>query len=85
MSTQISPENEKVLRDAVEAGAFANEEAALSEAIGLLREKIEVGQGNGKVLPADELVRHFDAWVGSHKSRNLNVDDSRESIYPDRT
>ena len=84
MSTQISPENEKVLRDAVANGSFENPKAALDEAMELLREKIEEEQGNGKILPPDEWIKEFDAWVSSHKSRNSNVDDSRESIYPDR-
>ena len=36
------------------------------------------------LLPPDEWLRQFDAWVVSHPSRNPRVDDSRESIYPDR-
>jgi hypothetical protein len=34
-------------------------------------------------LPLDEWLREFDAWVGSRASRNPDVDDSRESMYPD--
>ena len=35
-------------------------------------------------LPLDEWLRHYDAWVTGRFSRNPHVDDSRESIYPDR-
>lgn len=31
-----------------------------------------------------ERLRQFENWVNSHQSRNLNLDDSRESFYPDR-
>ncbi|MCA9213193.1 MAG: hypothetical protein KDB27_09020 [Planctomycetales bacterium] len=85
MSTQMSPENEKVPRDAVATGTFASEESALSEAMQLLREKIGESNGSGKELPPEEAVREFDAWVSSHQSRNPNADDSRESLYPDRS
>ncbi len=84
MGTQISPENEKVLRDAVANGCFENPKAALDEAMELLREKIEEQQGNGKLLPPDEWIREFTSWAESHKPLNSKLDDSRESIYQGR-
>ncbi len=35
-------------------------------------------------IPYEEWARLFDAWLRDQRSRNPNVDDSRESIYPDR-
>jgi len=35
-------------------------------------------------LTADEWQQQFDAWISAHHSRNLRLDDSRESIYADR-
>lgn len=35
-------------------------------------------------LPIDKWLSIFDAWVAGLESRNPPVDDSRESIYPDR-
>ena len=31
-----------------------------------------------------EWAAYFEAWLKRQRSRNPNVDDSRESIYPDR-
>ncbi len=36
-------------------------------------------------LAPEAWLVEFDAWVNAHPSRNPHVDDSRESIYPDRT
>jgi hypothetical protein len=38
----------------------------------------------GTTLPPNEWLQEFDAWVSDHESRNPRLDDSRESIYPDR-
>ncbi|MDZ4658774.1 MAG: hypothetical protein SH868_14455 [Bythopirellula sp.] len=32
----------------------------------------------------EKKLSEFRAWANSHRSRNPNFDDSRESIYPDR-
>jgi hypothetical protein len=36
-------------------------------------------------LSTEKWLRLFDAWINSEVSRNSNFDDSRESIYPDRS
>jgi hypothetical protein len=49
-----------------------------------LQDRLASEETSGRSLPADEWLRQFDAWVGTLTSHNPNVDDSRESIYPDR-
>jgi len=43
---------------------------------------------NGAVLPRDlpyeEWVKWFRAWVDSHPKRDIEIDDSRETIYAGR-
>jgi hypothetical protein len=36
-------------------------------------------------LAPEAWIHEFDAWVSGHSSRNPHFDDSRESIYPDRS
>ncbi len=84
MATEISTENEKFLEEAVKNGRFENRQQALDEAVRLLREETEV-EGNGSpLLPPDEWEREFTKWAESHKARNPNLDDSRETIYKGR-
>jgi hypothetical protein len=49
-----------------------------------LDDKLSGELGSQQVLLPDEWLRQFDAWVRGHESRNPRVDDSRESIDPDR-
>lgn len=32
-------------------------------------------------VPYDEWKREFQSWLNSHRSRNVDLDDSRESMY----
>jgi hypothetical protein len=60
VSTQLSPENEALLAEAVSRGAFASPEKALDEALRLLRCKLEVeeqlvaGMDSGEPIDADD-------------------------------
>ena len=85
MSTDISAENEAFLREAIKNGRFESKQQALDEGIRLLRKQAQGDEENGaKMLSLDEWVAEYDAWVKRHKPRNPNMDDSRDSIYPDR-
>jgi hypothetical protein len=76
----ISPETEILLREYVAATGKQPEQLALEA----LQDRLASEETSGRSLPADEWLRQFDAWVGTLTSHNPNVDDSRESIYPDR-
>lgn len=32
-------------------------------------------------IPYDQWKRDFEVWLQGHRTRNVNIDDSRESIY----
>lgn len=76
----ISPETEIRLREYVAATGKQPEQLALEA----LQDKLAADETSTGSLSTDEWLRQFDAWVGTLTSHNPNVDDSRESIYPDR-
>ncbi len=76
----LPPETEARLRLVSVQSGKAPEALALEA----LDEKLCGESGLKPTIPHDEWLRHFDAWVSSLTSRNPQVDDSRESIYPDR-
>lgn len=82
MNVQIplSPEFEAKLRERA-AAAGQDVESFVVRAI---EEELLSEPDTLAILPPDEWLVAFDDWVKSQTSRNANVDDSRESIYPDR-
>jgi hypothetical protein len=44
----------------------------------------DAGDSSAPALATSDWLTEFDAWVKSHSSRNPNVDDSRDGMYPDR-
>lgn len=81
LTLHLSAELEEKLRDQAKAEGKPPEDLALEA----LEEKLSVETATAAILPPDEWIAAFDAWVTSHKPRNPNVDDRRESIYPDRS
>jgi Arc/MetJ-type ribon-helix-helix transcriptional regulator len=65
MSTNLSPENEAILADAVAQGVYSNANQALDEALRLLRKKLEieraltVGMESGEPIEAN--AAYWDA------------------------
>lgn len=58
----------------------------------VIEEQFELPSHTGSELFPDRYIEDssrwrefFDAWIAEQKSYNPNFDDSRESIYPDRT
>jgi predicted transcriptional regulator len=79
LTLKLTPEIEAKLRELSLATGRLPEELAL-DAI----EQNLVEEPNTPAIPYEEWARLFDEWLKSHRSRNPNFDDSRESIYPDR-
>lgn len=77
----LPPETEaKLLEQARVTGQ--NVEALVLEA---LHERLDSAEpAPASPVSTEEWLQLFDDWVGSHESRNPRVDDSRESMYPDR-
>jgi len=77
----LPPETEARLIEQAQATGRDAETLAL-EAV---RERFSAGEpASCPSVSTDEWLRLFDAWVGDHESRNPRLDDSRDSIYPDR-
>lgn len=73
---QLPPDVESELaRQAALAGQDVSTYVA-----GAVREMLG-GEKNGSQVPYDQWREDFRAWVASHRSRNPDFDDSRESIY----
>ena len=76
----LPPETEaKLLQAATELG-----KAPEAFALEALDEKLADEVSSEATISRQEWLRQFDEWLSSVKSRNPHVDDSRESIYPDR-
>ena len=75
----LPPETEAKLNEQARVLGKAPEAVALEALNDRLAEAVPQPS-----LSPEEWRRQFDAWVVGHPSRNPRVDDSRESIYPDR-
>jgi predicted transcriptional regulator len=78
LTLKLTPEIEAKLRELSLATGRLPEELVLDAIEQNLVEE------STPAIPYEEWARLFDQWVKSHRSRNPNFDDSRESIYPDR-
>jgi hypothetical protein len=76
----LTPETEIRLQEIVSLTGRKPEELALEA----LQDKLSGEPGTPAALPIGEWLQEFDAWVRGHESRNPHMDDSRDSIYPDR-
>ncbi len=76
----LSPETEAKLYEQAREIGKAPEEFALT----VLQTSLAESAVAPSTLPLDEWLGRYDAWVTGHSSRNPHVNDSRESIYPDR-
>ena len=76
----LPPETEERLRQSAAETGKTPEALALEA----LDEKLACEEGVHETPSPGEWLRQFDAWVGELKSRNPNVDDSRDSIYEGR-
>jgi predicted DNA-binding protein len=79
LTLHLTPEMEARLRELSQSTGRMPEELALD----LLERDLEV-EDDGPAVSYEEWSKHFDSWVKEQRSRNPHVDDSRDSIYPDR-
>ncbi|MEZ6104236.1 MAG: hypothetical protein R3E01_35295 [Pirellulaceae bacterium] len=72
---------EQRLFEQAQALGKAPEEVVLA----LLSEQLASDESeNESSLSTQQWLEAFNKWVAGHTSRNPRVDDSRESLYPDR-
>jgi hypothetical protein len=77
---QLPPETEAKLRDRAQLAGIAPEALALET----LREGLGDDGLSAPALSTEAWLAEFDAWIAGLKPGNPNLDDSRDSIYPDR-
>lgn len=80
LTLHLTPETEARLKEHAALAGKRPEDLALEA----LQDKLSGEPVAPPALPPEEWLRQFDAWVSHHESRNPRVDDSRESLYPDR-
>ena len=78
---QLTPETEAKLKERAILVGKRPEDLALEA----LNERLNGEPVSAPTLPVEVWLQEFDAWVSGHTSRNPQFDDSRESIYPDRS
>ena len=78
---QLPPETEAQLRERSRLAGVPPEKVALDA----LRDGLAGDAPAAPRVSKEALLAEFDAWIASQKPRNPHFDDSRESIYPDRT
>jgi hypothetical protein len=79
MTLQLSREQQLELeRRAAESGRNVADYV-----LDLVKQQLELDENGAatQLAPFDEWNRHFQAWIGGHRSRNPEFDDTRESIY----
>ena len=84
MTITPTPEQERILAEALEAGLISRVEDALNLGLETLRSKLPARPAEET---AEEWIARFHAWVDSHADQTVVLSDeamSRESIYDDR-
>jgi Arc/MetJ-type ribon-helix-helix transcriptional regulator len=83
--TDLSLENQKLIDKVVASGRFQSRQAAIDEAVRLLRaEHQQNGWKMDDELTAEQWCARFEAWAVGHGKLLHEADDSRESIYEGR-
>jgi hypothetical protein len=78
---QLPPETEAKLCERARQAGKAPETLALEK----LCEGLDGDAPAPEILAGDAWLAEFNAWVASQQPRNPIFDDSRESIYSDRS
>lgn len=77
----LPPELETKLDEQAKATGRTPEEIVVATLQGSFADAPSNGSPS---MSLDGWLRDFDDWVSGHESRNPQLVDSRESIYPDR-
>ncbi len=92
MQVTLPPEIEAIAQQAVRNNGYENITDFIAEAVrqSALGESLKQGQEKSESTPAHKLPylewkKQFNDFLASRKTTNPNFDDSRESMYPDRS
>ena len=80
LELHLKPETEAKLKQRASLAGKHVEEVVIEA----LEEQLNGEPVSAPTIPTDAWLREFDDWVSGHRSRNPDLDDSRESNYSDR-
>ena len=87
MAIQLSPEQERVVGQAIHAGLIRIPDDVVGIGVETIRRRLEARESAGTPLSAEEWSREFHAWMDSHRTDTPILSEeaiSRESIYEGR-
>jgi len=87
MTIELSPEQERIIGKAIDAGLIHQAEDILEVGIKTVRQQLENQPPQQATLTGEEWQKAFDAWISSHPTETPPLSDeaiSRDSIYGNR-
>lgn len=84
MTITPTPEQERILAEAIQAGLVESAEDALKVGLETLKGRLAVHRPSETT---EEWIAKFHEWIDSHRDQKIVLSDeamSRESIYADR-
>ncbi len=82
MATDLTPDNEHFVEEAVADGHYDSEQDLINEAVRLLRNEMsQEKEPENAMLPADQWEAELKEWAGSHSKLNHPADDDRLNLY----
>ena len=87
MAVQLSPEQERVVGQAIHAGLIRIPDDVVGVGVETIRQRLEARQPAAATLSAEEWSRQLHTWIHSHPTNTPVLPDEaidRESIYEGR-
>jgi hypothetical protein len=87
MTVQLSPEQERLIGQAIRAGLIQAPDDVIAAGIAALRERLEAHPDPGTEMAPEEWTRELHEWIHSHStSTPILAEESveRDSIYGTR-
>jgi len=83
MTIHVSKDVESYINAAVQSGRFESADEMIARLIQEDARRSQTRAGSPQESP-DQWADRLQAWVDTHPSRPITIDDSRESIYAGR-
>ena len=87
MTIQLTPEQERVVEQAIQAGLIAKAEDIVVPGVEAVRQRLEAHIEAEAPENREQRLRDFEEWVHSHSTTTTLLSDeaiSRDSIYGNR-
>jgi hypothetical protein len=87
MTVHLSPEQERVIGQAIHAGLIRIPDDVVEAGISALRERLAANRNSGSEMGAEEWTQELHAWIHSHSTSTSILSDEaveRDSIYGTR-